>query len=176
MTMSFIYITGVSGSGKSTVQGALQKRGYVAYDVDDQAISSAFDNRTGKKVTMPPAAERTVQWFKEHSWRMMPEAVERLAAESRNHTVFLCGAARNDQDFWHVFDTVIYLDITEATLRKRIAERTGNDYGKNDHELQSILNWHKQAVTLYEQRGAYKVNADQPLDAVIQEILGWLPT
>jgi dephospho-CoA kinase len=169
--MPLIYITGVSGSGKSTVQNAMQKLGYTAYDVDDHTISGVFDNSTGIKVAMPPVEQRSPEWFAAHSWLIMPTAIEKLKAESKNRLIFLCGAARNDKDFWPLFDTVIYLDVNESTLRERIAERKDNDYGKSAHELQSILDWHKVASDRYKLLGTHIIDANQPLNSVVNKIL-----
>ncbi len=169
--MSLIYITGVSGSGKSTVQKALQKLGFDAYDVDDRDISGAYDLKTGEVVDMPVAEERTPDWFSEHSWRILPGAVEKLKATADNNLVFLCGAAENDKDFVRLFDSIICLDIDESTLRHRIAARQDNDYGKNEHELRQILDWHKTATEDYKKLGATVVDASQPLEKVIDTIL-----
>lgn len=169
--MPLVYITGVSGSGKSTVRNALQKLGYTAYDVDDTAISGVFDNNAGEKIAMPPVDQRNPQWFAEHNWLIMPEAVAKLKAESRDRLIFLCGAAHNDREFWQSFDKAICLDVSEAALRQRIAERQDNDYGKNKQELQSILDWHKNATAAYKKLGAYVVDANLPLDIVIKKIL-----
>lgn len=168
--MPLIYVTGVSGSGKSAVHSRLQKLGYVAYDVDDHALSGVFENKSNKRVAMPPAEQRTPEWFATHSWLMIPAAIQRVKAESEQQLVFLCGAARNDKDFWKLFDIIIFLDITEATLRRRVAGRHDNDYGKNEHELQDILAWHKKAANTYRMAGARIIDANLPLDDVIEKI------
>jgi dephospho-CoA kinase len=169
--MALIYITGVSGCGKSTVQEALKRLGYTAYDVDDTALSGVFDNKTGERITMPPVNQRSPEWFATHSWLIIPEAIKRLKSESIHRLVFLCGAARNDKDFWQLFDTVIWLDVSESTLRQRITERKDNDYGKSESELESILKWHKKATASYKKLGAHIIDANKSLDTVVGQIL-----
>lgn len=169
--MPLIYITGVSGSGKSAVQQRLSDCGYAAYDADDNEISGVYELASGQLIKMPPVDQRTPEWFTNHSWRIKPGAIEKLKTNARNQVVFLCGAARNDKDYWDLFDVAICLDVSESTLRLRIANRRDNDYGKSEHELQQILEWHKKATSNYRLRGALVIDADRSLNQVISAIL-----
>ena len=169
--MALIYITGVSGSGKSTIRHALQTHGYEAYDVDDQEISVITELDTGKTVKIPPVNLRGNDWFMRHSWTILPSAIDRLKRLSDSKLIFLCGAAKNDKDYWELFDLVICLDINEQELRRRIANRKDNDYGKNNHELQEILDWHGVATENYRALGAHVIDAIRPKDEVVEMIL-----
>lgn len=44
--MPLIYITGVSGTGKSTVWAELKNRGIEAYDVDEDGLARWQNNKT----------------------------------------------------------------------------------------------------------------------------------
>jgi dephospho-CoA kinase len=48
--MALIYITGASGAGKSTVRTELQRRGYPAYDSDEDRLARWFSTATVDEV------------------------------------------------------------------------------------------------------------------------------
>ncbi|MEI7522645.1 MAG: AAA family ATPase [Candidatus Saccharibacteria bacterium] len=167
--MPLIYITGIAGSGKSTVQKELKRRGHNSYDVDEPGIGAAHDQQ-GNIVKVPDVAERSPDWFDTHSWRMVDGAIEKLQAKAKTGLVFLCGATTINENTG-VFDRTIRLDIDEATLRKRLAQRKENDFGQSEHELQRILDFHKAATDKYKNQDADIIDATQPLDKVIEDIL-----
>ena len=167
--MALIFITGVPGSGKSAVEQGLEKLGYASYDAD--SIGAAYNIQNGAIVKIPPAEERTPEWFKEHQWRVQRERVEQLKQESKVKPVFLCGTASNEEDLWDLFDQVFVLDIDEQTLKHRILSRTDNDFGKNEHELEEILARHKESSRKLSLPKVTAIDASQPLDSVIQEVL-----
>lgn len=169
--MSFIYITGSAGSGKTTIQNELLRLGYEAHDEDDPDIGSAHNKSSNKAVAVPPVDQRTPEWFSAHEWRVFPEALDKLKARSRDKLIFMCGNVATKQELKDVYDTVIFLSIDEPTLRKRVAYREGNDFGKTEYEVQMILERDKAARALHEQRGSVIVDASQPIETVVTEIL-----
>jgi thymidylate kinase len=175
--MSLIYITGISGSGKSSVCTELKRRGYSAYDTDKDGIAFFYHNDTGKAVTEKVAPEsRTPEWRSNHTWKAKREDVEKLVAESKDKPVFLCGVTSNDSDeLWDLFDSVFALTVDKKTLEHRIANRTSNDFGKNPHELADLLRWQQTASSDYKQLGAILIDATKPLNAVVDEITKQVP-
>ena len=168
--MALIFITGVPGSGKSAVERLLRKMGYESYDAD--SIGAAYNIQSGAVVKVPPAEERTPEWFQAHQWRVQRERVEQLEQASRAKPIFICGTASNEEELWDLFDQVFILRIDEQTLRQRLHSRVDNDYGKNEHELQEILDKHKASARKFSLPKVTAVDATQPLEAVVSEILG----
>jgi broad-specificity NMP kinase len=168
---SFIYVTGISGSGKSAVCTELERRGYRAFQSDD--LARFYNNHTGEPLTEYLSAEhRTDEWRAQHTWKLQRDVVEALRKESGGELTFLCGTAANDADeLWDLFDRVFALTLDEATLRHRITTRTHNDYGKNPGEFASLLEWQKTAADDYTKLGATLVDATQPLKNVVDTIL-----
>jgi len=168
--MALIYVTGISGSGKSAIRDELGKRGYPAYDLDEGFkgwYNKKTDTRSKKEKPWEdsPSLSRSL-------YRMKIERakVEELAVRAKNETIFLCGGGPNDTDMRDLFDKVIHLSITEKTLRERLAIRA-NNYGKHPDDLKDILQWHKEIDEHTAGLGAVIVNAEQTLDKVADEIL-----
>ena len=137
--MSFIYITGIAGTGKSTICGELLRRGYEAYDADNE-LCGYYSVDTGTITTSTAElAVRTLEWRRAHSWRMSRERLINLKQCIGSGIVFLCGNVENTAEVNDLFDKVVPLVIDDDTLRLRIEGRTNNDFGKLDHELSDLL-------------------------------------
>lgn len=170
--MPLVYVTGVSGAGKSAVCDELTRRGYEAEDTD-RGENAVWVNRKSGAVTTPRAVPdvRPPDWLEEHEWRVVPSKIEALAEGAGGRMVFLCGSAANENEVWHLFSRVIYLAIDEQTLRRRLVSRTTNDFGKSSNELEAILSWHKVGEDEYRRFGASIVDATRPLHEVVDDIL-----
>jgi gluconate kinase len=166
--MALIYITGASGAGKSTVRTELQRRGYPAYDSDEDRLARWFSNATGDEVPMP--ARRDDDWFASNTYRLPPETVRRIAAELGDSSGFLCGTVGNDNEIWDLFAAVISLSIDEQTLRRRLAARA-NGFGSTDAELQRVLAWHTAVDADNQRYGAILVDAARPITEVVDDLL-----
>lgn len=171
--MALIYITDISGSGKTTVRNELQRRGYTAYGTDEDDLAHFYNNETGELIKHHVTADdRTREWRSHHTWKVERAAVEKLRNEAKDKPVFLCGVVSNDaSELWDLFEKVFALTINEEVLRHRITSRTNNDHGKNPHEFEELLNWQKTAQKDYEKLGAITIDATKPVQEVVDEIL-----
>ena len=170
--MPLIYITGIEGSGKSTVRTELLTRGYKAFGTDENGIAASYNNETGEIADTPTnAQDRSPEWYAHHTWKLSRQRVERLALQAKDHPVFLCGGAANNEEVWDLFSRIVALIIDEATLKKRIAARTTNDMGKLPHEYASILERQKEAKAYYQGVNAVLVDATQAIEVVVDEIV-----
>lgn len=171
--MPLLYITGISGSGKSAVLQELKHRGYTAYGIDEDRIAKFYNNQTGEPFLESITPEdRTPEWRSKHTWKAKRQDIEKLAAEAKDKPVFLCGVTSNDADeLWDLFHHVFALTLDETTLKHRIQTRTTNDFGKNQHEFQTLLEWQRTAAEDYKKLGATLVDATKPLKEVVDEIV-----
>jgi len=171
--MSLIYITGISGSGKSAVLKELKNRGYEAYGTDEDGISAFFDNATNEILDNPPnqSEQRTPEWRSQYTWKMRKELVEDLSKKANNKDIYIIGVAANEGEVWDYFDVVMALVIDEETLKKRLAQRTDNNFGKADHELQQILDWQRNTNDAYKKFGHITIDATQPIGDVADEVI-----
>ena len=141
--MGLVYVTGLSGSGKSAVLHELKKRGYEAHGVDEESYADWIDRETGATAFLPyndPSLDFH-NWCKEHRWVLSQKRIGNLKkqADNSNKTVFLLGTAEGEDKVWHFFDKVIALSVDEATSRSRIESRHDNHFGKDPEEMAAIL-------------------------------------
>jgi thymidylate kinase len=166
------FVTGISGSGKSTVRNHLRRQGYLAYATDEDGYASWFDNETGDEyLQQTTSAERTPEFGRRYSWKVPRDKVLQLAADAAERPIFLCGAVANEVEVWDLFAGVVALDIDTDTLKQRLASRTDNDFGKSDHEREQVLAWHADSRAAYHRAGHLVVDATKPIDDVVDQVL-----
>ena len=141
-------VEGLSGAGKSSVYEELIRRGYKAISTD----------RAWKQRADPDTAHWT--W---HAQRAVGE-LERPEPD----VLFVCGSSGNRDRFLPYFTKVFNLRIDDDTMRRRLQERTNNDYGKEPEEVELMLRLNRSDE---KPAGAIDVDATQPLDQVVDELL-----
>lgn len=171
--MPLFLITGSAGTGKSSVCRELKRRGIAAYDTDEDGFAKWQNLETGyiHPKSSVKAAQRTPEFLKMHSWNVQPEEIEQLREGAKDKSVFVCGALGNEDALRHLFDGVFALYVDDATLKHRLATRSGNDWGTQEHEVQQTLAAHHANYPVYQRNGAVIVDANQPLPAVVDAIL-----
>jgi hypothetical protein len=173
--MPLVYVTGISGAGKSAVLQELRRRGHVAFGVDEDGYGRWLDRRTGQPKTYPVESETRDphEWYAEHEWVLDVEKIAELKKRVDRDAglVFLCGVAAGDADAWRYFDVVCALVIDEATIRARIDLRDEAWFGKLPHELDQILAWNIGYADTYRGFGAVIVDATQPLPVVVDAVI-----
>jgi adenylate kinase family enzyme len=121
--MTRVLITGMSGTGKSTVLAELARRGHRVIDADLSAWSTEVASPDGS------AAEQL--------WR--EDAIDALLAQHVSRSLFVAGCATNQGSFYDRFDAVVLLSVPREVMLQRIATRSTNAFGKGPHERQRIL-------------------------------------
>jgi hypothetical protein len=169
--MALIYVTGASGAGKSTVRAELQRRGYMAYDTDEDGLSRWFENRSGAEVSMPvDPSHRDDGWFAHNTYRLPSDTVRRLAADVGDGVGFICGTVGNDGEIWDLFTVVVSLGVDAETVRQRLVERV-NSFGSTEDELQRVLAWHANVDADNLRFGAMLIDASRPVADVVDHLL-----
>jgi hypothetical protein len=111
-------IEGVSCTGKTSVCKELQRRGHHTVEGD---IHLAY---WGDPLTGEPLDSTAY----EH-WIWDVEEVRALVADRTHAASFFCGGSRNTYRFIDLFDGVFVLEIDLATLNRRLALRSEDDWG-----------------------------------------------
>jgi dephospho-CoA kinase len=170
--MPLIYITGISGAGKSTICDHLKKAGAEAHDADSEGFNGYYNKDSGLLENPTNNVDaHGEEWNSTHSWRMSREKVEALAKDAKVKTIYLCGTAKNNKELIDIFSKVIILWIDEDTLHHRIMTRSTSEYGKTPNEWQNILKGFKAFKDNQIKSDAIIIDATQPIETVVEEIL-----
>jgi gluconate kinase len=150
-------VEGLSGAGKSSVYEELIRRGCKAISTDR---AWAYNADPDTCLAGGPIGHDTWMW--DHQ-RAVGE-LESLEEE----VLFVCGSSRNRDDFLPYFAKIFNLRIDNDTMRRRLQERTENDWplGEEGVELMLELNRSDERPP-----GAIDVDATQPLNQVVDELL-----
>jgi len=172
--MALFYVTGLSGTGKSTILRELRARRFHARGVDEDGYADWINRITGRPDPFPrgdPGFDFHA-WYAAHYWVLSVKRISVLsrAAARLGKPVFLCGSANGDDIVWQLFDKVIALVADERTIRQRIAARP-DGFGAAPEELADVLFWHAGFETAYRAFGATIVDATRPLPDVVTEVI-----
>ena len=164
-----ILLTGMSGTGKSTLIGALSARGYKAVDADTDQWSEwapltdpidAFD-----PTTPPDSPWRDKDWV----WR--EDRIQQLLSVEDADVLFLGGTAANQGKFHAQFDHIVLLSAPADILIERLTSRENNRYGKQPHELARVFEQLCTVEPLLRRAASLEVDTSAPLERVIEIVL-----
>jgi len=82
--------------------------------------------------------------------------------------LFVCGSCRNRDEFRPYFTKVFNLKIDDNTMRKRLTERTNNEFGKKPEEVELMLKLNRGDDR---PANSIDVEAARPLKDVVDQIL-----
>lgn len=144
-----VLITGMSGTGKTTVLVELGRRGYRVVETDEPGWKEWRDG--------------------EELWRE-PEISELLAAEE-GRTLFVSGCVMNQGRFYDRFDAVVLLSAPAPVLLDRIATRTTNDFGKHPAERDQILHDLAETEPRLRKTASHELDATRPVEEVVEDLI-----
>jgi dephospho-CoA kinase len=151
--MKRVLITGMSGTGKSTVLAALAARGFKTIDTDYGDWN---------------------EWVEvdgEPDWVWREERMARLLTTEDADVLFVSGTVSNQGKFYPRFDHVILLSAPTPVILERLSTRTNNPYGKSWDELALVLEHIEMVEPLLRRGATAEVKTDVPLEQVVETIL-----
>ena len=149
-------VEGLSGAGKSSVYEELIRRGYKAISTD-RAWKYHADPDTG--------AGRPIHY--DNSMWDQHKAVSELESPEPE-VLFVCGSSRNRDRFLPYFTKIFNLRIDDDTMRRRLQERTNNEFGEQPEEVELMLRLNRSDE---KPTGSIDVDATRPLHQVVDELL-----
>ena len=148
-TVKRVLLTGMSGTGKSSVIEALAARGYKAVDTDHGWCEPLPDGR--------------------QQWR--EDAIERLLATEDADVLFVAGCEENQVRFHPQFDVIILLSAPADVLAERLVSRTGNPYGKRPGEFRRVFDDLRVVEPLLRKAADHEIRTTMPLSDVVTAVL-----
>jgi dephospho-CoA kinase len=142
----------MSGTGKSSALAELRRRGFMTVDTDEGGWTEWSEPEEG------------------HVWRE-DRIAELLDTEFEAGALFVSGTVSNQGRFYARFDAVVLLSAPADVLLDRIAARTTNDYGKKPEERELVLSHLAEVEPRLRATCTHEVDASQPLDAVVAELV-----
>ena len=157
--MKRVLLTGMSGTGKSTVTVALAARGYKAIDLDSDAYSKWVEVAEDSGV------------LPDRDWVWREDRVQDLLSTEDTGLLFVSGCAQNMGRFLPQFDQVILLSAPGEIIAERLATRTTNSYGKSPAEVARVLDLIETVEPLLRRVAGHKIDTSVGLDKVVAEVL-----
>jgi len=169
--MKKVYITGVSGTGKSTIAKELRKYKFITIDIDAiDGLCHWQNKQTGQKAEYTIGIGR--DWIDAHEYVCDEEKLKKLINKNKNLNVVVVGITANQEKYFKLFDKVFLLYCSKETFLKRLSVRNeGNYFGKEKSEQEQILSWYKGFQDRMIKLGAIPINTDKPLEEVANEII-----
>jgi adenylate kinase family enzyme len=113
-----VLVTGMSGTGKSTLLAELAARGYWTVDTD---YGDYFETVDGESLWIESRID------------------ELLSTDDPRGILIVAGTTRNQVTFYPRFDHVVLLSAPEELIVERLRARTGNSFGRSPTEMAGVL-------------------------------------
>ncbi len=159
--MKRVLLTGMSGTGKSTVIEELVARGYKAVDTDYDGWSEVVNVPDGELTGIGPGQD----------WVWREDRIQDLLSTEDADVLFLSGCAPNQGKFYPRFDHIVLLSAPAEVMVERLTSRTNNPYGKRPEEIERVLRLKDEIEPLLRAGAGLEVDTSVPLDQVVAEVL-----
>lgn len=159
--MKRVFITGMSGTGKSTVIARLAELGHHAVDTDSDEYFELVEPDEAVRARFGGAKDRR--------WR-----ADRIAVllDVDAPALFLSGTSSNQAQFYPRFDHVVLLSAPEPIVLERLRTRTTNRYAKDPAELARELSLRGVVEPMLRRAADIEIDTTAPLDEVVARIAG----
>lgn len=167
-----VFVTGIAGSGKSTVSRALNKLGYKAYDIesDEYGLFMMVRKDTGKRYLDFDNADMLK--VNNSSWICDTAKLKELLNKQTEDIAFYCGIASNNEEVMFLFHVSILLQVSPEVLNRRLLTREGTgDCGNTEAGRQRVLSWKGELEERMMRLGMIAVDADSNPKEVAEKII-----
>ncbi len=162
--MRRILVTGMSGTGKSSVILELAARGYKAVDADSPAYSEWVE------VIGDTSALGSPEWGA-RDWVWREDRIRELLSTEDADLLFVSGCAANMGKFLPQFDHVVLLSAPAELIVERLTRRTTNDYGKRPAEVAQTLKLMETVEPRLRRAAGHEIDTSAPLVEIVATLL-----
>lgn len=145
-------MTGMSGTGKSSVLEKLRLLGFQTVDTDEGGWTEWSEADGG------------------YVWR--EERIAELLADDEGPSPYVSGTVSNQGRFYDRFDAVVLMTAPADVLLSRIENRTTNPYGKTAAQRDLVLRHLAEIEPLLRRMCTHEIDATQPLAEVVTQLAG----
>lgn len=149
MKKAIVMVTGMSGTGKSSVLDELARRGHQVVDTDYGGWS---------------------EYVEGDGWYWREKNIETLLAEHTEGALFIAGTVSNQGKFYSQFDAIVLLSAPLDVILERVAARKTNDYGKTPAEREEIIHYVNTVEPLLRAGATFEIDTCKPLEDVASEL------
>jgi len=160
--MKRVLVTGMSGTGKSSVLARLAELGYKTVDTDDGWVEELWT----KEFDLGDGPERL--------WR--EDRIQALLSTEDSDVLFISGVVRNQSMFYPRFDHIVLLSAPADVLVERLTTRTNNPYGKDPQQLADTLQNLELVEPMLRRIATLEIDTRAPLKDVVATILDHIRT
>ena len=150
--MPIIFVTGLSGVGKSSALERLAMEGYHVVDTDYGYIKTDKNGEIEERV-----------WDE--------EKINQLIAQYKKSHLFISGCYSNQGKFYEHFDCVVLLKAELKVMMDRINNRDSNNYGKSEVEKNEVIDSFENILPLLEKSSDVIIDTSHTgIDAVCERL------
>jgi broad-specificity NMP kinase len=157
-----VLVTGMSGTGKSTLLDRLATRGYKTVETDGHPSLLEF---------VPETDDAGQTDGEAGEWRWHEERIQQLLSTEDADVLFVSGTVRNQGKFYPQFDHIILLSAPVPVIVERLATRTNNPYGKDPDELAEILTYVETVEPLLRDGATLEIDTSVSMHDVVRTVL-----
>lgn len=145
-----VFITGMSGVGKTAVISGLRNRGITCIDMDE-----------------PGWSYMDADGYQHWNVKRLGKAMEKTVDEE----LFVSGCAEEQAGLYHKFRIIILLSAPREIVLDRIRSRTENSFGQNPAEMEHILSDLENIGPHLREKCTYEISTTMPVKDVVDRIL-----
>jgi dephospho-CoA kinase len=162
--MKRFLLTGMSGTGKSTVIRELAARGYKAVDADGDEFSQWVEVEGSSDSEIAPVGGN-------RDWVWREDRMQDLLSTEDTDVLFVSGCAENMPKFFPQFDLIVLLSAPSSVIVERLRTRTTNQYGKRPEEVARVLSLVESIEPQLRRAAGYEIDTSVPLEEVVRTLL-----
>jgi dephospho-CoA kinase len=152
--MKRVLLTGMSGTGKSSVLRRLAELGFRTVDTDYNDLTVEVRSASGASGRL---------------WR--EDRIEQILSATDADLLFISGTCRNQVKFYTRFDYIVLLSAPASVLVERLTTRSSNPYGKSPEEITETLRLIEAVEPLLRRAATLELDTTAPLDFIVDVIL-----